>query len=236
MAFYFLRPQDERLVLIFSPKCACTSLRHWFAAIHGVDDRRQDFPIGDYQLDPRKLSELDDHELIFFVRDPLRRLVSFYALMVVTRPMIRPRAQNSTWAFADDARRFRLHRKTFREFLFVLAHLRRHGLIFQHHLVPQVDRVEDLRFDQVIATEHLAAGLAEINQRYGFEVETPRLNAIPYQTGISEPVMDRTPDWLRRHGIPSAELFYDDETRELAETVYAEDVALHRSLPGVDTL
>lgn len=215
MAHYFLAHHEQQMIFAFSPKCASTTLREWFRAaepsgrpLRGVEPR-----------DPR----YGGYRKIFFVRDPMRRLVSFYGNWVV-------RSDHDDWRFADDEARFRLEGKSFRQLLFVLDHLRRYGLSYQHHLVPQLVGTEGVEFDEVIKVERLAEGLARLNERMGISTPLPAANAQPYR-GTPEPAADRPPQWLRKHGMPPSDFFYDDETRALATAAYSEDIAFYRELP-----
>ena len=236
MAHYFLRHREQPLVVIFSPKCACTSLRQWFVGAHGFEDERS-FNIDSVRVDPGEIADLEGHEVVLFLRDPLRRLVSFYCHGVVRLPHFGKGWPRGTWAFADDDGRFRLHGKTFREFLFVLVHLRRHGVTLQHHLEPQMSGVEGFEVTTTVATEHMADAISRLNARYGFgRARLPVLNATKYGAAGVEMAGDRPPAWLRRHGIPEPELFFDEEGAELAAEVYGEDIARYRALPGVEAL
>lgn len=238
MAFYFFRHQQQPLVLVFSPKCACSSVRSWFLNSHRLP-AGQRFEIQRSLIPPQALEKLTDHERVFFLRDPLRRLVSFYARWVVQAPLDKPTELLGSWCFADMQRRFYLHDKTFRQFLFVLVHLRQVGLAAQHHLEPQLQRVPREHIDRVILTEQLDTGLEELNQRFGFTHEgtaTPRVNTTAYDLDLDQPAADRAPSWLARHGLPTPERFFDEETRAMAEMIYPEDLGFYRSQTGASCL
>ena len=82
-------------------------------------------------------------------------------------------------------------------------------------------------FDEIIAVERLEEGIIGLNRRFGQDVKLPKANVQRYQ-GRREPAADRAPKWLRKHGTPPLEFFYDDETRALAMAAYAEDIAFYR--------
>ncbi len=233
MAFYFLRHRQKPLVVIASPKCACSSLKRWFVASHAVPAEHR-FALHRCMIRPQDLEHLVDHERVFFLHDPLRRLVSFYARWVVQAPLGTPHRLLDSWCFADQQRRFFLHGKTFRQFLLVLRHLHASGLALQHHLQPQLQHVPREQIDRVILIENLEDGLDDLNRQFGFshaDAVPPRVNVTTYDLESDQSVMDRPPAWLARHGLPAPARFFDDETRALAEMVYSEDLGFYRSQP-----
>jgi hypothetical protein len=173
-----------------------------------------------FQLSPPVVNHYTDFLKIICVREPLRRLVSFYLHWVVHNSRL--------WSFADHAQRFSLRDKTFRQFLFVLDHLQCHNIGLQHHLIPQVHLLDGIEFDEFVLLEQVEAGLHRLQQRLKTTAEVTRRNARSYDHSLKIAATDRTPAQLRRHGIPAAEWFYDDETRALAAKLYAADIAFYQ--------
>jgi hypothetical protein len=226
MAFYFRLDHHAKLLAVFSPKCGSTTLREWTVALaqqaKAGNGEAENEP---FFVQAGQTAAYPDYYKVLFLRDPLRRLVSFYAYWVVRNPCM--------WTFADEQRRFWLNRKSFRRFMYTLEHLHRNRLDFQRHLQPQTQGIRRLDFDKVILVEQLHSGLMALNDRLGFQFTPPHKLRTDYVPGAAEPAADRSPEWLRTNGIPQARWFYDPELLKLAEEVYAEDLALHRGHGGV---
>lgn len=229
MAHYFLANHEKRILCVLSPKCASVSLRAWFTeGALGRSGKDTAARGGSFQVPPGSVMSYRDYCKVFFVRDPLDRLVSFYADKVVRR------SDQGGWCFADDDGRFDLEGKSFRQFLYVLDHLRRHRVNYQHHLVPQLRGAEGIVFDEIIRVERLAEGIARLNRVTGLSMAVPWINRGAYR-GRHEPSADRCPQWLRSHGVPPPEWFYDEETRSLATAAYARDLAFYKASHSTDS-
>ena len=100
------------------------------------DDERQD------RLVCRpEVRAADDYVRLWFVRDPFRRLVSFYYQFVVQEQQL--------WCFADDAKTQRLEASTFVEFVRTVGDLHDKGHRLQHHLEPQTRALLGVPFDRI---------------------------------------------------------------------------------------
>jgi len=177
-------------------------------------------------VSPETARDHPDYFKVFFVRDPLRRLVSFYAHWVVRKP--------GYWGFADHHRRFGLEQKSFRRFLYALEHLHRNRLRFQHHLESQLDQsTSGIDFDRVVLVEQLRPSLLELNQQLGFDYLPPHQNRNRYDVRSAEPAADRSPQWLRENTVPETRWFFDEELLELATHLYAADIAFYRRHGGI---
>ena len=233
MAYFCRLDHRARLLAVFSPKCASTTLRDWLHALdrHG-ETRDSQQPAQQttqtraepFLLKPEKVDGYRDYFKVLFLRDPMRRLVSFYAHWVVRLP--------GFWSFADHRRRFWLDGKSFRRFLYALEHLHRHRLRFQHHLEPQLEHTNGFEFDRVVLVEQLRPGLLELNRQFGFDYMPPHETRTSYDLRAPEPSSDRSPSWLRQHGVPETRWFFDQELLDLAETLYAPDIAAYRRNGG----
>ncbi len=228
MAHFFVGIDALRLIAVYSPKCASQTVRAWCAAAIEEATGEAVDSVDPFLVGSEAHGRYPDYWKVFFVRDPLRRLVSFYVQWVVRQP--------ARWCFADHQRRMRLDDRSFRQFLFALQHLNRNGIRPQHHLVQQVEKIDDWTFDEVVAVEDLEAGLTALGSRLGLHVAVPRFNLQRYDGKSSEMACDRPPSWLRRNGVPAADRFYDRETRALAEEIYAADISYYREKTGLELL
>ncbi len=224
MAHFFLAADPLEVLAVYSPKCGSNSIRSWCKA--AIEEKTKQ-PVEDLDAFLIWHGDIDrcrDYWKVFFVRDPLRRLVGFYTLWVVR--------DETLWCFADDDRKLSLRDKSFRKFLYTLQHVQTRGIEPQHHLVPQVRNTHQIDFDEVVAVEDLSRGLASLNERVSVSAPVLHENPSPQDVTIRERATDRSPGWLRRHGMPVPELFYDGETRELALRICAEDVSYYREATG----
>jgi hypothetical protein len=224
MAHFFLANHDLKLITVFSPKCASQTLGRWFLNAASSDEKLAWNQLTRYIIAPASITDYKDYLKVIFFRDPLRRLVSFYNHWVVQ--------DNELWCFADDERRFPLKHKTFRQFVYVLEHLERHGMKFQHHLRPQLEQVEQVEFDKVILIEDLDRGLDELARMLKIEVAYTPQNIRHYSEHLREPVADRLPDRLRASGMPRAQWYYDAAVRDVAIKVYALDAGYYQAISG----
>jgi len=225
MAYFFRIDHELKLLAVFSPKCASNSIQKWMDALARASGQGEVKSFDDRSfIRSGEFSRYPDYLSVLFLRDPLRRLVGFYLRWVITSA--------GKWDFADEGRRFSLQGKSFRQFLFVLDHLYRHGLRFQHHLEAQGKNLQGKVFDEVVLTENLDAGLRSLNARLGHEVNDWHEHRTTRNRRLRNFVGDRTPASLSRGGIPGDSWFYDDEARNLALRIYAEDVALYKAHGG----
>ena len=219
MAHYCVINHELRLIAVFSPKCASQTISMWFLGNPGIEAKLKSNMIPPHMINPREITDYKDYYKVLFLRNPLHRLVSFYAHWVVR--------DSRCWCVADQRRRFSLQGKTFRQFMFVLDHLSRHGLEYQHHLQPQVTNVLHVNFDRVILVEELDRGLQQLNSELGIEKGFESFNQIVYDNRLKEPVADRDPKWLQKNGTPVVEWFYDEELKEIAQNAYVVDIACY---------
>ena len=225
MAHYFMINQDKRFVAIASPKCGSTAVRSWFLQTVGAD-RAPLSAITTYMVDGESLPALRGYERILFVRDPLRRLVGFYWNWVVR--------DSTKWCFLDDRRKHSLEGATFRDLIEAIDRACRHRLVLQHHLLAQVAGLPtDRPPDHLALVERLDAELAALNRRFGLTgYDAAQPHGRPMDSTLAEPVMDRRPDEFDPRRAPPFERFYDADLAATARRCFAEDVALHASIPG----
>lgn len=229
MAHYFIANHAKRFVAIASPKCGSKAVRSWFLQTAGVDPPTLQ-KVDPFLVGPEGLAALDAYERVLFVRDPLRRLVGFYWTWVV--------CDSTDWCFLDERREQSLRGATFRQMIEGVDNARSQGRTLQHHLVAQVAGLPgDRPADHLALVERLDDELAALNQRFGL---TGCDNAEPFRRQVgstrSEPVMDRLADRFDRDLAPAYESFYDAELAAKARRCFADDVALHASIPGASPL
>ncbi|GEM_PF-3639866 len=218
MAFYQLANHDRRFIAIFSPKCACNTLKHWFADSLGLELGEGEHELDPHRIWPQEIARFASYRKFLFVRNPFDRLVSYYVSFVV--------GADPRWRFADDAGEVDLSGASFIECVEAIGAVAKSGNRLQHHLEPQSARIEGLVPDRVLATETLDRSLPALARELGFEHAPRRLNANRYAGVVTGFVGDRPASWLREQGSPDPGFFYDEATRRRVEQIYARDLAL----------
>ena len=196
-------------------------LRDWFKHSFAEHEIRDRWRIEKHLIQPGEIDNYPDYSKILFIRDPFRRLVSFYCQWVV--------GDDRLWCFADDEKNHSLHGKSFSEFLGILEDLADRGLAFQHHLEPQMNNVGDVQFDLVIAVEQLKAQLTKVNEELGIEHQVTMFNATPYDETLTTFAYDASPESLARKGIPRYQYFYSPDLAGKVERLYREDLDCYRA-------
>jgi hypothetical protein len=220
VAHYRVVQHDKKFIACFSPKCGCTTLKDWFLASLESPEPLEYAAISKYMLAPHELARYPHYRKIFFIRDPFRRLVSFYCGWVVRAVPL--------WCFADAEGRERLEGVSFSGFIHTLAALHARDAAFQHHLEPQLKDVEGIAFDRVIPIERLDDELRRLDRELGIRYEPKHLNVTPYATRTIDAVFDLPPSEIAARGIPASECFYNPALIEIVSGFYREDIEFYR--------
>ncbi len=221
MAFYCLLNEHRRFIACVEPKCGSNTIRDWF--IHTFPGPPDDSLVNTHRIPAETVADYDGYRKIFFIRDPLRRLVSFYTQFVVLDPAM--------WCFADDDGEIGLHDRSFEEFLRILEQLAEADVTFQHHLQPQTRDLGAVAFDDVIRLRDLDWRMVTLNAELGVTYMPRRLNARTYGVEPSPGAHRLSPQEHRDRGPVPPDSFYDDELRALAREIYADDVRFYESHP-----
>jgi len=224
VAHYRFIHHDKKFIACISPKCGSTTLKDWFIASLESPEPLQHAALATYMLAPGELARYPHYRKIFFIRDPFRRLVSFYCGWVVREVPL--------WCFADADGRERLEGVSFWGFIHTLAALHARGAAFQHHLEPQLKDVEGVVFDHVIRIEHLDDEIRRLDRELGIRYEPQHRNATPYSSDTIDSVFDLPPSEIAARGIPASECFYNQALIEIVSRLYREDIGFYRRSSG----
>jgi len=223
---------DFGFLAVFSPKCASSSIKEWLwdARTHNGARPHEGSPWVDFgRID---LDEIGDHPgylTVVFVRDPVRRVVSYYRRFVVLG--------ETEWIHADDDGTVDLRDCTFRETVAAIAAVARSGRRLQHHLVPQVGGIPPgTTFDAIVVVERFDADLAAFNRLVGITSPGPWHSHVQRYDGPDVPGADLSPAAIRTQGAPPPEQFVDDELAATIADIYADDVDWYLSVPGTQLL
>lgn len=207
---------EKGFIALFSPKCACTTLKWWFADSLEQGNIEDEQYLTRFRISMVDIANFHRYQKILFVRGPHERLVSFYCAFIVNYMEL--------WGFADNNKEVNLKGKTFSEFIHILEALWQKGVRFQHHLEPQLRGLELRVADLIIRTDDLGWELVNISRDLGFEYTPKKLNATDYSDKICDPVSDRIPEWFLSQGLPRYEYFYNAELKEIVNRIYAADL------------
>lgn len=222
MAYYCLVDDERRLVFCVDPKCGCTTVKEWFGRIVGADPADYQREVAEFRRDPDVVRQADSYTRIWFVRDPLRRLASFYNQFVVQTP--------EQWCFADHEKHRRLDDSTFEAFLHLVGELDDEGIRLQHHLELQTRALLDVAFDRIVKIEQLADHSDDLMELLDIDVAPRHLNRRGNDAEDVESAWRLTPHELRQRPTPSHASFWNADLERIARRVYAEDLALYEGL------
>lgn len=225
MVYYRAINHDRKFIAFISPKCGSTTIKAWFGSTlvppKSIPSHRFERAV---TIPEERLHEYNDYQRVLFVRNPLDRLVSFYCQWVVTYP--------TYWAFAGQRGTYRLDGYSFAEMMRLLKKLAEMGTGFQHHLIPQVSGIEDVHFDHVIRIDDFDSDIRAFNDLFGIPSwQGNAENVTSYAGTDCSPSYDLSPLEIRARGIPAMDCFWNDELREIALELYADDVKLYEDPP-----
>lgn len=164
-----------------------------------------------------------DFTRVWFVRDPMRRLVSFYYQFVAYRSV--------HWCFADHDEQVRLEGATFASFLHSLHDLWVRGEPLQHHLKPQTREFNTATFDRIIKIEELDERANELMALLDIDIPPGHENRRHHHQGAYHSGAEHlAPDELTRMPVLDYESFWSNELRAMAREAYADDCRLYDSL------
>lgn len=243
---------EHRLIIYWSPKCACTSLAHWMACgLLGMRDLRPGEVMGwlvsnGYAVRGREFAEAPPaYHSVAFTREPFSRAVSAYANKFVVkgnalRELGSPKPSDFLQRFA-----FKLHQEIAREsssgqtsvngisFLQFLGHINRKTAtrgtrepVLNRHWNTQVSFwwVRQGRgVEETYDIGQFDHGIRALNERFGIEYWPRKANPTRYSDS-GQFVGDIGAFELARLGItPSSAQLASPLTIELASLAYGND-------------
>jgi len=249
-----LHDPDFPLVLLFSPKCGCTSLVKWFLFQTGGLENAEDHAIWIHQFRTRVLNERPGYReeavrlmvscerpIIKLVRHPCDRAVSSY---LHTLRGANSRREND-WArkLIASARGYHGLNPTpadalsFRCFLAYLAFRRCDFPLVNTHVAHQFLRAEAGKVTRLLKLENFLEDIRLLEADYGlpqapvslFESAHHRRRTVDARHGRAQvPDIEFTHDDARKNRIPPYGLFLDAEMRALIRKCYAPDFEQYR--------
>jgi hypothetical protein len=221
---FFLVSHKYKFLMGWSAKCGCSSVKHWYLDIHGVDKSQLGMPvykaIGDAntqytRLDWSNPALYRDYRKYVVVRNPYSRVVSGF----VNKYIIEKSLPNYGWA-------------TFSQFLQMLAADTEFKMVDIHHFTPQFSEAYSsfeqagFQFHLVIKLEKLAEGLKLVSTHHGLnEMPIREENRTTYGESCKfyTNAADLSIESFDLEKIPPFQYFYDTLTIERVRCIYAKD-------------
>ena len=222
MAVYCLLNEERRFIFCVDPKCGCTTIKNWFIRILDKPNSKKPIKIATWMVPANSVGSLDDYLKIWFVRDPFRRLVSFYYQFVVKQP--------KHWNFADHNKQETLADSTFQEFIQIVGDLHDRGERLQHHLQLQTRTLLEVDFDAIVKIENLENRKKELMAMIDVDVEPQHYNRQKKTDEIMQNAYLLTPEELKKAPVYDYSSFWNNDLLATVERVYAKDCEFYRSL------
>jgi Sulfotransferase family len=221
---FFLVSHKYKFLMGWSAKSGCSSVKHWYLDVHGVDKSQLGMPVykaigyanTQYtRLDWNNPGLYQDYRKYAVVRNPYSRVVSGF----VNKYIIENRLPNRGW-------------RTFNQFLQMLSEDAEFTTVDTHHFTPQFSEAyrgferAGFEFDFVVRVESLEEGLKSICAYHGLEdVDIGDVNRTMYGEAykVYSNVANRAIDEFDRENIPPFEYFYDIKAMKKVISIYATD-------------
>jgi hypothetical protein len=246
------------LAICWRPKSACTTVLKWFLFHSGLLEEATAYSHWPHCYREQILFESPgytalcqkslfggDKFVVKFIRDPARRAVSNF-LQVIRRT-------DESSALFLDIRDWKESVKlgdqdglTFQQFMRYVVDRMQSDHPLDAHLRPQRCPIQDPCVDAFLPIENLADELRNLERQYGLPSapvaelsesahHNPPTMGNRWQNNASDVVV--TPSLLESLGIPSANVFLDEESLRLIARAYAKDYAAYHTfysprLPG----
>ena len=173
--------------------------------------------------------ERDINYNFILVRNPYKRLVSFYINKVIYQGDA-PWTLKEKYEFEVPIPHFEIIDTgvSFEEFIKLL------GMVdvtqAERHLKPQFMWVEDKTFNKVVHMENFKEDIKEVCEVLDFDydkIKQKKSNHFNRTEDIIEYVHDKPTSWFRENGLPkNYELYYTQEMKDIVYNLYKKDFEL----------
>jgi hypothetical protein len=206
----------HRFICFWIPKCACTTIKHWFLDTLGIkvkgDIHKQiGYLDGEYFVSKEDIEKkYSDYYKFIVVRNPYDRLVSYYTSKILNGINLFLNTNIANCSFKD----------------LVEIVLKTKNKDLEHHLQPQFCGLEGIFFDKIVKVENLEDDLKEVCQHLDIPFTGIKKHNKTEKGKVNELVMNWIPSNFKRKGIPDYELFYDENLKRRVRTKFIEDFVL----------
>ena len=222
MAHYCLFNDDLKFAFCVDPKCGSTSVIYWFGSIIRKHEPKKPFRVERYMRRALKIDSFDDYFKVWFVRDPLDRLVGFYNKFIVPN--------NDLWNHADFKKEISVENYSFEEFIHTLHDVTNKGGEPQHHLRVQSRILNSSKVDLIINIDDLDQKSEAIMKHINTDVKPSHQNQRPTTRIKVDNAYRLKPKELLKLDPIDSDCFWNDELRSIANKIYSEDNKVIQSL------
>jgi hypothetical protein len=215
-----------KFICFWNAKCACGTIKTWFLNLHNVFEWKYS-PHSEISkhtpvITKDQLSEYADYYKFVVVRNPWKRLVSYYKNKKIVM-----RHKNINFPI-DRARLINSGDMSFKEMVNFISLSDSHVYTREDHVANQYYGLENITFDKVVKLKNLHDDMHviknELNLPLDFNFNT-NFHQPPSPTSNSkEYVYDVKPLDFNKENLPSYKYFYNDELKSIVEKSYIDDI------------
>ena len=215
-----------KFICFWNAKCACGTIKTWFLNLHDVFEweysPHSEVSKHTPSITKNQLSDYDDYYKFIVVRNPWKRLVSYYK-----NKKIIMRHKNINFDI-DRSRPINSGDMSFKELVNFISLSDSHIYTREDHIANQYYGLENIKFDKVVKLENIHNDMNvvknELNLPLNFNFKTTFHQPPSPVSDTKQYVYDIRPLDFNKEDLPSYEYFYNDELKSTVEKSYIDDI------------
>lgn len=216
-----------KFICFWNAKCACGTIKTWFLNLHDVFEweysPHSEVSKHTPNITKNQLSDYDDYYKFIVVRNPWKRLVSYYK-----NKKIIMRHKNINFDI-DRSRPINSGDMSFKELVNFISLSDSHIYTREDHIANQYYGLENIKFDKVVKLENIHNDMNvvknELNLPLNFNFKTTFHQPPSPVSDTKQYVYDIRPLDFNKEDLPSYEYFYNDELKSIVKQSYIDDVS-----------
>ena len=216
-----------KFICFWNAKCACGTIKTWFLNLHDVFEweysPHSEVSKHTPSITKNQLSDYDDYYKFIVVRNPWKRLVSYYK-----NKKIIMRHKNINF-YIDRSRPINSGDMSFKELVNFISLSDSHIYTREDHIANQYYGLENIKFDKVVKLENIHNDMNvvknELNLPLNFNFKTTFHQPPSPVSDTKQYVYDIRPLDFNKEDLPSYEYFYNDELKSIVKQSYIDDVS-----------
>ena len=216
-----------KFICFWNAKCACGTIKTWFLNLHDVFEweysPHSEVSKHTPSITKKQLSDYDDYYKFIVVRNPWKRLVSYYK-----NKKIIMRHKNINFDI-DRSRPINSGDMSFKELVNFISLSDSHIYTREDHIANQYYGLENIKFDKVVKLENIHNDMNvvknELNLPLNFNFKTTFHQPPSPVSDTKQYVYDIRPLDFNKEDLPSYEYFYNDELKSIVKQSYIDDVS-----------